>query len=82
MITADSSRGLGHPLKPNYIIQGDERLIWSKRHSKRTQVANLVNDLLSKWNIKRSFIGTGDPDNPTIIDDLVLPKIWERKHHK
>ncbi len=55
----------------------EERLHWSKRSSKSTQVTNLINDLLSKWHIKKIIIGTGDDNNPTIINNLVLPEIWE-----
>ena len=45
--------------------------------SKRKQTVQFVNNLLKDWDIKRRFIGTGDYDKPTIINELKLPKCWE-----
>ncbi|TXI93671.1 MAG: HNH endonuclease [Neisseriales bacterium] len=46
----------------------------------RTQLTNLVNSIIfEEWNINplNILIATGKHDNPTIIDKLYFPKIWE-----
>lgn len=60
--------------------KGDERFPIKRRASVRTQVTELVLDLLfNQWQISpdRVIVGTGDPDKPDIVDDLVLPVFWE-----
>lgn len=55
----------------------DEFLYFSKRSSKRVQVVKLIKKILKTWNIHKTFIGTGDEDNPTIINNYDLPICWE-----
>lgn len=55
----------------------DKFFHFSERKSKRTQVVALIKKILKMWNISHVFIGTGDEDNPTIIDDFRLPICWE-----
>ena len=33
---------------------------------------------IREWSPGRFFIGTGDPDTPHLIDEFLLPKVWER----
>lgn len=60
--------------------KGEWEIILRKRPSIRSQVAEIVSDLLESWNIplERLLIGTGDPDNPNLIRDFNLPKVWEK----
>lgn len=57
----------------------DELLYFSKRESRRTQVVKLVKKILKMWNIHKIFIGTGDEDNPTKINNFNLPIYWEKR---
>lgn len=44
----------------------------------RTQVTELVKEVLTAWQPSRTLIGTGNPNSPTLIKELLLPKIWEK----
>ncbi|NOW82955.1 hypothetical protein B0H39_000836 [Clostridium beijerinckii] len=43
----------------------------------RTQVVKFLKDRLKEWDIKSAIIGTGNPDDPDIINNLTLPSVWE-----
>ena len=63
----------------HYHCEGiDDRVPVTDRPSVRTQVTNIVNSVLREWQPARVVIGTGDPDSPTLLPDLNLPKLWER----
>lgn len=55
----------------------DDRVPLERRLSVRTQASRIVETVLNEWKPALIFIGTGDPDNPKAIDDLILPKCWE-----
>jgi hypothetical protein len=55
----------------------DEEIALRKRPTVRTQVTQAVNKLLETWKPGQVFVGTGAQDDPDLIDDLHLPKIWE-----
>lgn len=57
----------------------DEKITLSKKSTVRTQVTQVVNRLLQNWQPAIIFVGTGDEDNPDLIDDIHLPKIWDSK---
>lgn len=57
----------------------EDRIELRKTPSVRTQVSSLVNKILEEWGPAEVFVGTGDPDNPSLIDDLKLPRCWERR---
>ena len=46
--------------------------------SVRTQATRMVRKFIREWEPGRVFIGTGDPDTPHLIDEFLLPKVWER----
>lgn len=46
----------------------------------RKQVRVYVNQLLEKWDIKTVFYGTGNVNNPRIIDGCELPLCWEKNN--
>lgn len=58
----------------------DERITVKRIPSVRMQVAHIVDNLLRDWQPAHLFMGTGDHDNPTIIDSLRLPNCWETPH--
>lgn len=60
----------------------DECLKVKKRPSVRTQATRIVKKIISDWEPAHIFIGTGDHDEPVMIDEFLLPKIWERKTFK
>lgn len=45
----------------------------------RKQVMILVQQLLEEWDVGMVFYGTGNPDNPTLTKNCILPKCWNRK---
>ena len=57
----------------------DEEITLKKRSAIRTQVTQVINKLLETWQPGLVFIGTGNQDDPDLIDDLHLPRIWEEK---
>ena len=60
----------------------EERTPIRKKPSIRTQASDIMQKVIKTWEPGRLFIGTGDPDKPTIIDDFDLPKIWEKRKQK
>ena len=57
----------------------DERIKVRKRPSIRAQATKIVEKIVSDWEPAHIFIGTGNHDSPVLIDDFLLPKIWEKK---
>jgi len=55
----------------------DDRVPVERRPSVRTQASRIVETVLDEWQPAMIFIGTGDPENPDMIDNLILPKCWE-----
>ncbi|MEO0376077.1 MAG: hypothetical protein AAF329_15940 [Cyanobacteria bacterium P01_A01_bin.17] len=55
----------------------DERVKIKRRPSVRTQVTKLVQKIVSEFEPAHIFIGTGNHDEPELIDDFTLPKVWE-----
>lgn len=43
----------------------------------RKQVNAYILQIIEKWDVGMVFYGTGDPDNPTLIQECKLPLIWE-----
>jgi hypothetical protein len=57
----------------------EERIKVKRNPSIRTQVTNIVQKVISEWEPSIILIGTGEHDNPKIIDGFVLPRVWEQK---
>lgn len=55
----------------------EEQVPIRHRPSVRTQATALVERIVSEWNPGRVLIGTGDPDQPVLIENLQLPLCWE-----
>jgi hypothetical protein len=55
----------------------EERVPILDRLSVRTQATRIVQRVLDEWQPSNILIGTGDPDAPSLIPDLQLPKCWE-----
>lgn len=47
--------------------------------SVRAQTSTIVRSVLTEWKPANIFIGTGDPDHPTLINELDLPPCWEKQ---
>jgi hypothetical protein len=56
----------------------EERVLIKRSPSVRTQATRIVRKFIREWAPGRVLIGTGDPDTPHLIDELLLPKVWER----
>ena len=64
----------------DYSSEGvDERIPIRSKPSVRAQATRIVKQVLRDWTPSKVFIGTGDPDEPEIINTLALPKCWEVK---
>jgi hypothetical protein len=57
----------------------EERIKVNRRPSIRTQATRIIGKLINDWEPAHIFIGTGDYDNPELIGDLILPRVWEVK---
>ncbi len=55
----------------------EERVPIKKSPSVRTQATKILSKVLDEWHPARILIGTGDENDPKIIDSLNLPRIWE-----
>jgi hypothetical protein len=65
----------------HYSSEGvDDRVPVKSKQSVRAQVIQIVSHILKEWTPARILIGTGDPDEPQIISDLLLPKVWEMRN--
>lgn len=53
-----------------------ERIWIDVNHSLQNQVEQVVEKIVSAWNPKLVFIGTGDEESPDLIENLYLPKTW------
>jgi hypothetical protein len=47
------------------------------RPSVRTQATRVIQKLLRDWRPAHTLVGTGDHEQPHIIDDFELPRCWE-----
>jgi hypothetical protein len=57
----------------------DDRVPVTPRPSIRTQAVGIVKHVLREWRPARTLIGTGDPEKPELISDLILPVYWEAR---
>jgi hypothetical protein len=55
----------------------DDRVEVASRPSIRTQAGKIIKHALREWRPAKTLIGTGDPDKPDLIPDLILPACWE-----
>ncbi len=56
----------------------EERTPIKRNPSIRTQATEIIKRIVNTWEPAHLFIGTGDPDNPTITNEFNLPDIWEK----
>ncbi|AFM04794.1 HNH endonuclease [Bernardetia litoralis DSM 6794] len=56
----------------------EERTPIKKQTNVRTQATEIINRIISTWEVERILIGTNNPDTPTLIDDFDLPNIWDK----
>lgn len=62
----------------HYATDGiEERDLVRPKPSVRTQATRIVKHVLSEWNPAHIFIGTGKHENPKLISELSLPRVWE-----
>jgi len=55
----------------------DDRVPVKPKPSVRTQASQIINHFLGEWEPAIVRIGTGNPDDPEPIADLLLPNCWE-----
>lgn len=55
----------------------EERVPIKKLSRVRTQATRILSKVLDEWHPAQILIGTGDENDPEIIDNLNLPRIWE-----
>ena len=54
-----------------------ESVLIKRRPSVRTQAAKIIQEFIRDWSPGRIFVGTGDHEKPHLINDLLLPRVWE-----
>ncbi len=59
--------------------QIDEKIAVQPQLSVRTQATRIVRRILKDWTPAHVLIGTGNPDDPESVDELILPACWEKK---
>ena len=52
-----------------------------KKLKVRKQVKAYVEQILEKWGVKNVFYGTGNPDEPRLINSCELPFCWEQNNN-
>lgn len=55
----------------------DESIKVKKRPSVRTQATKIMQKVVNDWEPSRVFIGTGEHDEPYLINSFDLPRCWE-----
>ncbi len=60
----------------------EERIPLIKKINIKRQAADIKEKILTTWQPGQIFIGTGNPDKPTLIDKFKLPDIWEKKNNR
>ncbi|HCE4658658.1 TPA: HNH endonuclease [Vibrio parahaemolyticus] len=50
-----------------------------RKPSIRSQVTSIVQSLVDTWEPAIIMYGTGDPDDPELIESFNLPKLWEKR---
>lgn len=56
----------------------EERVAVRKSPSVRAQATGIIRSVIKEWGPAKILIGTGDHDLPTLIENLELPRCWER----
>lgn len=57
----------------------NERFEVKKLSSVRTQVTKIMQKVIDDWQPSKIFIGTGDYDEPLLINGFELPLCWEKR---
>jgi hypothetical protein len=57
----------------------EERIPIKKTPSVRTQATEIIKKVIQTWELETIFIGTGNPDDPNLINDFRLPPTWEKQ---
>lgn len=57
----------------------DESIKVKKRLSVRTQATRIIQKVINDWEPSKLFIGTGEHENPYLINDFNLPCCWENR---
>lgn len=56
----------------------EERMLIKRRPSVRTQAAKIIQTFIKDWSPGTIFLGTGDHEEPHLINKILLPTVWER----
>ena len=56
----------------------EERVPIKKYSSIKEQATEIMQRVVDTWIPGKTFIGTGAPDKPTVINQFCLPDIWEK----
>ena len=59
----------------------EERIPITKNSNIKKQATEIMEKIFKSWEPGQIFIGTDDPDKPTIIKEFKLPDIWEKKRN-
>jgi hypothetical protein len=57
----------------------DERVLIRKSLSVRAQASSIVRSVIKEWAPASLLIGTGNPNSPSLIENLDLPRCWENR---
>lgn len=60
----------------------NDRVPIKPKPSVRTQASQIINHFLGEWDPAIVRVGTGNPDDPELIADLLLPNCWEISHRR
>jgi len=60
----------------------EERIPITKKINIKKQATDIMEKVFAIWKPGQTFIGTGNPDKPTLINKFKLPDIWENKNNR
>jgi hypothetical protein len=60
----------------------EEQIPLTKKIKIKKQATDIKDKIFTSWQPGQIFIGTGNPDSPTLMDKFQLPDIWEKKNNR
>jgi len=60
----------------------EERIPITKKSNIKKHATDIMEKIFKTWQPGQIFIGTDNPDKPTLIDKFKLPDIWEKKNNR
>lgn len=60
----------------------EERIPITKQSNIKRQATGIMEKIFTTWKPGQTFIGTDNPDKPTLVNTFKLPDVWEKKRNR